>query len=85
MSDSLTISSVLVAEMGTQSMRITIPIESKITKENKTVNTPVLLDTRAGGNFMNKSYLTNLLPPGMLMNLSIKKERLLTTPGSEQN
>ena len=47
MSDTLTISSVLVAEMGTQSMRIIIPIESK---------TSMLLDTRAGGNFMNKSY-----------------------------
>ena len=56
MSDSLTISSVLVAEMGTQSMCIIIPIESKTMKENKTVNTPVLLDTGAGGNFMNKNY-----------------------------
>src|SRR6201996_6893797 len=42
--------------MGTQSMRIIIPIESKTTKENKTVDTPVLLDTGAGGNFMNKNY-----------------------------
>ena len=39
-------------------MHIIIPIESKTTKENKTVNTPVLLDldTGAGGNFMNKNY-----------------------------
>ena len=56
MSYSLTIFSVLVAKMGTQSMRIIIPIESKTSGENKTVDTPVLLDTRAGGNFMNKSY-----------------------------
>ena len=42
--------------MGTQSMCIIIPMESKTTKENKTVDTPVLLDTGAGGNFMNKNY-----------------------------
>ena len=42
--------------MGTQSMHIIIPIESKTTKENKTVDTPVLHDTGAGGNFMNKNY-----------------------------
>ena len=56
MFDSLTISSVLVAKMGTQSMCIVIPIESKTSGENKTVDTPMLLDTRARGNFMNKSY-----------------------------
>ena len=50
------ISSVLVAEMGKNSIRITLPIESKTTKGNKTVKTPVLLDTGAGGIFMNKSY-----------------------------
>ena len=37
-------------------MCIIIPIESKTAGRNKTVDTPVLLDTRAGGNFMNKSY-----------------------------
>ena len=37
-------------------MRIIIPIESKTARRNKTVDTPVLLDTGAGGNFMNKSY-----------------------------
>ena len=56
MSDLLTISSVLVAKMGTQSMCIIIPIESKTSGENKTADTPVLLDTGARGNFMNKSY-----------------------------
>ena len=37
-------------------MHITIPIESKTSRRNKIVDTPVLLDTGAGGNFMNKSY-----------------------------
>ena len=50
------ISSVLVAEMGNNSIHITLPIESKTTQGNKIVKTPVLLDTRAGGIFMNKSY-----------------------------
>ena len=50
------ISSVLVAEMGSNSMRITLPIESKTTEGNKIVETPVLLDTGAGGIFMNKAY-----------------------------
>ena len=50
------ISSVLVAEMGSNSMCITLPIESKTTEGNKIVETPVLLDTGAGGIFMNKAY-----------------------------
>ena len=37
-------------------MRITLPIESKTTEGNKIVETPVLLNTRAGGIFMNKAY-----------------------------
>ena len=52
----ITISSVLVAEMGNNSIHIMLPIESKTTEGNKTVQTPVLLDTGAGGIFMNKSY-----------------------------
>ena len=52
----ITISSVLVAEMGNNSIHITLPIESKTTEGNKTVENPVLLDTGAGGIFMNKSY-----------------------------
>ena len=52
----ITISSVLVDEMGNNSIHITLPIESKTTEENKIVETPILLDTRAGGIFMNKSY-----------------------------
>ena len=50
------ISSVLVAEMGNNSIHITLPIESKTTEGNKIVKTPVLLDTGTGGIFMNKSY-----------------------------
>ena len=49
------ISSMLVAEMGNNSICITLPIGSKTTKGNKTVATPVLLNTGAGGIFMNKS------------------------------
>ena len=41
----ITISSVLVAEMGNNSIHITLPIKSKTTEGNKTVETPVLLDT----------------------------------------
>ena len=37
-------------------MRITLPIESKTTEGNKIVKTPVLLDTGAGGIFMNRAY-----------------------------
>ena len=80
--------------MGTQSMHITIPIESKTSGENKIVNTPVLLDTRAGGNFMNKSYAkqnklllyplnTPITPRNVDGSLSIKKERSPTIPGFE--
>ena len=52
----ITISSVLVAKMGNNSIHITLPIESKTTEGNKIVKTPILLNTRAGGIFMNKSY-----------------------------
>ena len=42
--------------MRNNSIHITLPIKSKTTEGNKTIKTPVLLDTRAGGIFMNKSY-----------------------------
>ena len=42
--------------MGNNSIHITLPIKSKTTEGNKTAKTPVLLDTGAGGIFMNKSY-----------------------------
>src|SRR5271156_3528075 len=57
MSDSLiTISSVLVADMEKQSMTISIPVTCKTTKGNKTVKTQILLDSGAGGIFMNQSF-----------------------------
>src|SRR5271154_807324 len=57
MSESLIhISSVLVADMGKHSMNIFIPIECKTCYGNKTIETKLLLDTGAGGLFMNKSY-----------------------------
>ena len=37
-------------------MHITLPIESKTTEGNEIVETPVLLDTGAGGIFMNRAY-----------------------------
>ena len=55
-SESLTISTVLVANMGKQSMTLTTPITCKTTRENKTVEAQILLDTGAGGLFMNKDY-----------------------------
>ena len=55
-SESLTISTVLVANMGKQSMTLTTPIMCKTTRENKTVEARILLDTGAGGLFMNSAY-----------------------------
>src|SRR5271168_1061002 len=57
MYDSLiTISSVLVADMEKQSMTISIPFKCKTNNGNKTVHTPVLLDSGAAGTFMNRSF-----------------------------
>ena len=55
-SESLTISTVLVANMGKQSMTLTTPIMCKTTRENKIVEARILLDTGAGGLFMNSAY-----------------------------
>jgi len=55
-SESLTILTVLVANMGKQSMTLTTPIMCKTTRENKTVEARILLDTGAGGLFMNSAY-----------------------------
>src|SRR5277367_5334668 len=52
----LILSSVLVANFGNRSFTITIPITCKTEKENKTVETSVLLDTGAGGLFMHPRY-----------------------------
>ena len=42
--------------MGPQSMHISLPIVCKTTKGNKTVETKILLDSGAGGVFMNPSF-----------------------------
>src|SRR5277367_657913 len=52
----LILSSVLVADFGNKSFTITIPITCKTEKENKIVETSVLLDTGAGGLFMHPRY-----------------------------
>jgi hypothetical protein len=52
----LTISTVLVAEMGTNSITLTTPITCKTTQENKTVEIKILLDCGAGGTFMNTTF-----------------------------
>ena len=57
MSEPLYISNVLVANMGSQSIiTITTPILCKSTTGNKSVITKILLDTGAGGIFMNTSF-----------------------------
>src|SRR5271155_4927689 len=52
----LTLSSVLVADFGNKSFTVTIPITCKTERENKIVETQVLLDTGAGGLFMHPQY-----------------------------
>jgi hypothetical protein len=54
--DTLRIFSVLVADMGSKSMHLSIPITCKTVKGNKTIVTKVLLDTGAGGLFLDKKY-----------------------------
>ena len=55
-SESPTILTVLVANMGKQSITLMTPIMCKTTQENKTVEAWILLDTGAGGLFMNSAY-----------------------------
>src|SRR5277367_1218339 len=52
----LTLSSVLVADFGNKSFTITIPITCKTERENKIVETSVLLHTGAGRLFMHPRY-----------------------------
>jgi hypothetical protein len=52
----LRISSVLIANLGSKSMTISIPIMSKTVRGNKTILAKVLLDTGAGGLFLDKKY-----------------------------
>ena len=50
------LSSVLVVNMGNTSLTVNLPIKNKTEKENKIVETNILLDTGAGGMFMNQEY-----------------------------
>jgi hypothetical protein len=52
----LRISSVLIANLGSKSMTISVLITSKTVRGNKTIVTKVLLNTGAGGLFLDKKY-----------------------------
>ena len=56
MSESLSISSVLVAKMGKQSMFLNSPVTCKTTEGSKTIESKILLDSGAGGMFMGDKY-----------------------------
>ena len=53
---STALSSVLIANMGNTSLTVNLPIKSKTETGNKIVETNILLDTGAGGMFMNQEY-----------------------------
>ena len=65
MSVSLTISTVLVANMGKQSMFLQTPITCKTTAENKIVDACILLDSGAGGMFMDSSFAKKTWNPSI--------------------
>ena len=50
------LSSVFVVDMGNKSLTIDFPITCKTEKGNKIVETTILLDTGAGGMFMQRDY-----------------------------
>ena len=52
MSKSLTISSVLLPRIGAQSMNIPLPILCESQRNEKTIETQTLIDSRAGGYFL---------------------------------
>src|ERR1700678_3747195 len=54
--DTLRISSVIMTDSRMRSMHIFIPIVIKTVTGNETIETKVLLDTRAEGLFMDKNY-----------------------------
>ena len=56
MYESLMIFSVLVAQMGPQSMHISIPIMCKTIRGNKTVDTQILINSGTEGIFMHPSF-----------------------------
>ena len=57
---SISIFNVLVAETDNHAMTISITISSEKNKENKTVKTKALLDTGAGGKFIDQNYVNHL-------------------------
>ena len=63
---SLTISSVLLARIGAQSMNIPLPILCESQRNKKTVETQTLIDSGAGGDFLHQDFATkhriDLLP-----------------------
>ena len=53
----MTIQNVLVAEIDRHSMSIPVAISYKEQNEQKTAETKALLDTGAGGKFINQNYV----------------------------
>ena len=66
MSKSLTVSSVLLARIGAQSMNISLPILCESKGNAKTVEPNILIDSGAGGDFLHQDFTTlhqiNLTP-----------------------
>ena len=56
MSKSLTIFSVLLARIGAQLMKISLPILCESQRNKKTVETQTLIDSRAGGDFLHQDF-----------------------------
>ena len=56
MSESLTISTVTIAEMDRQSMILHTPITAKVKGRNKIIESRLLLDSGATGNFINSAF-----------------------------
>ena len=54
---STVLSSVLVANIGNTLLTVNLSIKNKTEKGNKIVETNILLDTGAGGMFMNQEYM----------------------------
>ena len=66
MSKLLTISSVLLARIGAQSMNIPLPILCESQRNEKTIETQALIDSGAGKDFLHQDFATkhriDLLP-----------------------
>ena len=57
---SISVFNVLVAETDNHAMTIPITISSEKNKENETIETKALLDTGAGGKFIDQNYVNHL-------------------------